>query len=209
MNNILKIASIRKSFSGNNVLEDISLECCYGDVIGISGKNGTGKSTFLKILCNLVEQDKGTVEYQGNKLINKKNITLINNNDRSFFWRLSVFNNLDYFLNANISDKQERKEQIENYLKLFNIEQLKDLKLNQLSSGQKTKVSLIRGLAKGANIILFDEVTSHLDHDSKLFLFEYIKTLPNKIIFWVSHNEEELDLLCTKIIYFQDNTHVK
>ena len=102
-----------------NILNDISFKINKGDIIGIVGHNGSGKTTLLKILFNLINEDSGNIllseDKDDYKEFIKKKASLINNNERSFFWRLSVASNIDFFnsLLNNPSSKKNIQEKID------------------------------------------------------------------------------------------------
>ena len=90
---MLKITNLSKSFGTMKVLEKISVTVDEGDILAVLGKNGTGKTTLLRLLADLVSKDFGSVTLNGNK-IKREDTSLITNNDRSFFWRLTCYENL-------------------------------------------------------------------------------------------------------------------
>lgn len=189
------------------VLNDISLHANAGDRIGIIGKNGSGKSTLLKILFGSLLPDKGTIELDGsnkNFLDNTKNFSLFNNNERSFFWRLSVKDNLSYF--TSLAGEESLKNAY-NLAERFGCTSILDMPFYSLSSGQKKIALLIRGLIKNPTILFFDEFTQSLDLKNKMLiknLLNEIKSDNKKIIFWVTHDLNELKNICNKIIYLNN-----
>ena len=171
------------------------------------GKNGSGKTTLLRILANLVTPDSGRILFNGRKL-KKGDCALINNNERSFFWRLSAYENLIYFAGMSGIQKEKIDLQIEELSRKFKIDSKLKEKFSSLSAGEKKKIGLIRILLRDQSVYLFDEVTSSLDNESKKILIEMLsdknKFGNNKIIFWVTHNLNELEGFCKSYLYLSD-----
>lgn len=221
----LYIDNISKSFNRTNslnwrtpskkILKNISIEANNGDVIGVIGSNGSGKSTLLKVIMGLISTDSGSI-YINNKAqdysqkINKY-AHCFNNNDRSFFWRLTVKENIDFFKNLDISyTSTKRSNEI---FHLLDIGDIYNSRFDTLSSGERKRVSLYRGLIKDPNIMLFDEFTDSLDISVKAKIIKRVKNLStykeNKIIFWVTHSFDELRELCNRVILLDKGSLVK
>lgn len=186
-------------------LEDVSFKLKEGDSLCILGKNGAGKSTLLKILVGLIDPDSGKVLVDGNYLRNgrSKAIGLVTSNERSFFWRLSILENLYFFAELNKIQSSEKKKKIDNFLDLFELSGKRDLKVMALSTGEKKKLSLIRTLLREPRIILFDEPTSSLDFQTSLDLITLIKDnyiSRNKIIIWCTHLINEVSMVGNKFL---------
>lgn len=197
--------------SRNEVLKDINLNLHAGDFIGIVGPNGSGKSTLLKLIFNLITPSSGHLLLDGSKKKYKKQIKSLacqfNNNDRSFFWRLTAMENIKFFSDVSMLDVSEIF--LDKLIKNLGIEKCMSKRFGILSSGEKKKIALLRGLIKSPKIMLFDEFTSSLDIRSKIKIIKNIKDLNTKdnIIIWVTHLPDELQL-CNKLLVL-DNGRVK
>ena len=185
-------------------LENLSFDIYQNDCIAILGKNGSGKSTLLRLIGNILTPDKGTIT------INNKEIdtSYISGNERSFFWRLTVFENLEFFSKIyGISDKKIKKD-VENILNKLGLSQFINTKFMSLSSGFKKRVSIARALIKNPDIFLFDETTASLDKTSKNQIMATVNDLrsrsENKIIMWATHDIDEALKICNKIILLED-----
>lgn len=205
---MLKINNLSKSFGNIKVLNQISFEADEGDILTLLGKNGTGKTTILRLLADLVSQDSGFITLNGTK-INRGDTSLITNNDRSFFWRLTSYENLRYFLGMSGLHTKSIDTSIQKFAELFGVENKLNFIFSSLSSGEKKKINLIRMLLKNQKIMLFDEVTTDLDLETRTILLDYLKKHSketNKIILWVTHNLDELDNFSNKYIFLEDST---
>ena len=204
---MLKINNLSKSFGNTKVLNQISFEADEGDVLAVLGKNGTGKTTILRLLANLVSQDSGSITLNGSK-INRGDTSLITNNDRSFFWRLTSYENLKYFLGMSGLHAKSINSSIQKLAILFGVENKLHILFSALSSGEKKKINLIRMLLKKQKVMLFDEVATDLDSETKEILVDYLRKLVKdnkKIILWVTHNLAELDNFSNKFILLEDS----
>ena len=204
---MLKINNLSKSFGNTKVLNQISFEADEGDILALLGKNGTGKTTILRLLADLVSQDSGSITLNGSKT-NRGDTSLITNNDRSFFWRLTSYENLRYFLGMSGLHTKSIDTSIQKFAELFGVENKLNSIFSSLSSGEKKKINLIRMLLKNQKIMLFDEVTTDLDLETRTILLDYLKKQSketNKIILWVTHNLDELDNFSNKYILLEDS----
>ena len=158
-------------------------------------------------MADLVSQDSGSITLNGSKT-NRGDTSLITNNDRSFFWRLTSYENLRYFLGMSGLHTKSIDTSIQKFAELFGVENKLNSIFSSLSSGEKKKINLIRMLLKNQKIMLFDEVTTDLDLETRTILLDYLKKQSketNKIILWVTHNLDELDNFSNKYILLEDS----
>lgn len=210
---MIQLKNINKSFSSYSsffskkdneykVLSNINIEIKNNEIFGIIGKNGIGKSTLLKIIFGSITPDSGEILFNGCEkkfLSHQKKFSLINNNDRSFFWRLTVEENLKYFSSLYKEDNNEVSDRIREHLM---IDDLMKKNFYSLSSGQKKKIMLYRGLLKNPEVIFFDEFTQSLDLPSKTEVERIILDLKQKYkktIIWITHDMNEIFDLCNSM----------
>lgn len=202
---MLSIKKISKSFDlkknkKNIVLKKFTKEIGLNTFNYIKGSNGSGKTTFFKILSGDILPDEGEILFNDHKLINS-DVAYIGTNDRSFYWRLSVFDNLTFFNNLFNSTDNINISLLMDELGIFN---LKDKKFMDLSQGQKQKVNICRGFLKKSKIMIFDEALSSTDQEFKktfkLKLEELLNQNKKIIVFWASHDSETIeDFMVNKI----------
>ena len=167
----IHVSHLKKNFGKLEVLKDVSMDICEGEVVVILGPSGSGKSTLLRCLNRLEESNGGEVIVDGHDLTDKKtNINKVRETVGMVFQHFNLFNNLDVMGNMMLAPVDLRKatkpEAKERALRLLDRVGLLDKASAypaQLSGGQKQRVAIARALAMNPDIMLFDEPTSALD----------------------------------------------
>ena len=204
------LKNIKKEYKKNIILEDVNIEFEDGNIYGFIGRNGSGKSLLLKLICGFIVPTAGQIIYD-DKILNKDIVVppstrcLIER--PQFIPTLSGYKNLE--LIANIK-KIITKEEIERSLKNVGLYEEKDKKYYKYSLGMKQKLGIAQVLMENPKIIILDEPFNGIDYESvnkikKLLLDEKEK---GKIIIISSHIKEDINELSNKIFEF-DNCKVK
>ena len=182
--NKISLKKISLSFNKRQILDDVSFNIREGEICGLLGPNGVGKSTIFNIIVGLVKPNYGDV------FINQKNVTEIPIYKRAIDFGLSivpqtggVFSNLTCLENLQaiseivLSNKDERSFRIEKMISKFELDSVKNTKAKYLSGGQRKKVSIAMSLMSNPKIILMDEPFQGLDIMSTRDLQETIVNL--------------------------------
>ncbi|MDH5523384.1 MAG: ABC transporter ATP-binding protein [Desulfobulbaceae bacterium] len=218
---VIELQNISKTFTERNwktflfrrprqtkALADISLTVDQGEIMGLLGPNGAGKTTLIKILATLVSPDQGTGHIAGYSLAEqssqiRKKIGLVSTNDRTFYWRLSGRDNLDFFATLYNLHGAAKKERIEQVLELTEMQHKADYRFMAYSAGQKQRLSIARAMLSEPEVLLLDEATASLDPIAARSLLDFTrKTLVNKekkTIIWCTHNLSEADEICDRL----------
>ena len=181
----IHVSHLKKSFGKLEVLKDVSMDICEGEVVVILGPSGSGKSTLLRCLNRLEESNGGEVIVDGHDLTDRKtNINKVRETVGMVFQHFNLFNNLDVMGNMMLAPVDLRKatkpEAKERALRLLDRVGLLDKASAypaQLSGGQKQRVAIARALAMNPDIMLFDEPTSALDPEMVGEVLEVMKQL--------------------------------
>ncbi len=184
------------------VLEDVSFSLDRGKILGILGPNGAGKTTLLKILATLILPDKGSVVINGCRAGAeddriKSFIGLVSSQERSFYWRLTGKQNLEFF--ADMYGLKNARDRIEYLFSLFDVD-YQDKRFDSYSAGMKQKFALMRGLLNDPELLLLDEPTRSLDFTTALNLRTLIKenlvAKKGKTVIFTTHNMDEAMDFC-------------
>lgn len=200
----IEIKNLSKTFKNNEVLSNINLNFESGNIYGLYGRNGAGKSVFLKILCGFYTPTSGEVLFNGINLDSQlkypKNLRALIEKP-SFFPDLTGFENLK--LLAKIQDKISDKE-ILNALEIVNLIDEKDKKYSKYSLGMKQKLGVAQVIMENPEIMVLDEAFNGIEQKTVEKLIEYFKSekTKGKIIIMSTHIKEDLMQMSDKIYYF-------
>lgn len=189
---MLELSLISKKFS-SEIFTHFSYKF-KNNIYFLKGENGSGKSTLLKIIKGIYIHDSGEINID-HDMNQKDDIVYIDSNSRTFFHRLTVKENLEYFLSLN--NKCSNKKIQDDLINLFNIKKLLYKKFSSLSQGQMQLVSLVRGLSSEPSIVLLDEAFSSLDDINKKIVFKYIVKFTSKkksLVIFTSHEDNHDDI---------------
>ncbi len=208
---MIEIIGLKKSFNNDQlVLDDINLKIDDNELIVIQGSSGIGKSTLLKMIAGLETIDEGKILIDGNDVENlspqKRGVAMIFQTN-ALFPHLSVYDNIAFGLSL-LFTKEEIIEKVNSTMRLLNIEELKNRKPHQLSSGQQQRVSLGRAVVRNAQIYLMDEPLANLDRKLKDEMIDLIKKVHHQmkaITIYVTHDETEARKLADRIIVLEKN----
>ena len=171
-NNIkVHVENLKKSFGRLEVLKDISMDICEGEVVVLLGPSGSGKSTFLRCLNQLEVATEGTIIVDGYNVTDKHtDINKVRENIGMVFQHFNLFPHMTVLENIMLAPvelkkmtKEEAREKGMQLLARVGMVEKADVYPPQLSGGQKQRVAIARALAMNPDVMLFDEPTSALD----------------------------------------------
>ncbi|MHA1991109.1 MAG: ABC transporter ATP-binding protein [Candidatus Hodarchaeales archaeon] len=209
LSNVIELKNIEKSYEKNEQLVEairgVSLEIRENEIFALLGPNGAGKTTLLRIIVGLLKPDKGEVSIFGKKVDTnrneiKKRLGIIPQS-LVFYPDLTVEENLQFITGIYDIPNDEAEERIEELLKTVGlIEKRKSIARN-LSGGLQRRLNLILGLIHNPTIVLCDEPTPGLDPQSRIVVWDLIKSLPEqgKTVILTTHFMEEADRLSNRI----------
>lgn len=207
----IEIHNAKKTIKNKVILNNINLNLEKGNVYGLIGHNGSGKTMLLRAISGLITLDSGYIKINNtlvelNKPLPVKVGILIEN--VKFYDDLTGFENLKFLssINNEISD-----DVINTYLKKFDLLKENNKKAKEYSLGMMQKLAIIQAIMEDQSLILLDEPTNGLDRNSVEIFNEQIKELKDKgkTIILVSHNDSEIKELCDEIIEISDGVITK
>lgn len=204
--NIVQVNHLTKKFGQFTAVNDISFSISEGEIVGLLGPNGAGKTTTIRIILTLIIPESGQINIFGKDLflnreeiLKKVNFTFVNN---LMGGRLTVNEMLIFF--AKLYEVSDYRVKIDELLNRFEINQFKNKKTRELSSGELSRVALCKALLNNPEILFLDEPTASLDPDMADKTRELIKEIQKQYgmtILYTSHNMHEVEEICDRIIF--------
>lgn len=202
---VVKIENLVKRYKELIALDHFSLDIKEGEIFGLLGPNGSGKTTTINCLLSLLSFDKGTIEIFGEKMTPtnykiKKQIGIIMQNV-AVFSELTVYENIDYFCGLYIKDKNTRKQYVQEAIEFTDLQDFVKFYPKKLSGGLLRRLNIACGIAHKPKLIILDEPTVAVDPQSRNKILEGIAELNRNgaTIIYTSHYMEEVEQLCTRI----------
>ncbi|MDP4088461.1 MAG: ABC transporter ATP-binding protein [Bacillota bacterium] len=202
---VIKVKNLVKRYDDLIALDHFNLEVNEGEVFGLLGPNGSGKTTAINCILSLLKYDKGTIEVYGKPMSPdaydiKRNIGIIMQNV-AVFEELTVYENIDYFCGMYVSDKSKRRELVEEAIEFVGLKDFRKFYPKKLSGGLLRRLNIACGIAHKPKLIILDEPTVAVDPQSRNNILEGIQRLNKEgaTIVYTSHYMEEVEEICTRI----------
>ena len=167
---LVELKKISISFGKRQILDDISFNINQGEILGMLGPNGVGKSTIFNLITGLVKPDYGSINFEG---INATNYPIYLRTSKfkigyvpqhgGYFHDLTLLDNLKAIGEILIKEKKERESKINEFIAKFELDSLRDIKAKFLSGGQKKKLVIALALLGNPKVLLLDECFAALD----------------------------------------------
>ena len=177
-----------------------------GEIFGLLGPNGSGKTTTINCILSLLTYDQGDVRIFGKKMTStsydlKREIGVVMQNV-AVFDEMTVYENIDYFCGLYIRDKETRKQYVEDAIAFVELQDYKKFLPKKLSGGLLRRLNIACGIAHKPKLIFFDEPTVAVDPQSRNKILEGIVELNKKgaTIIYTSHYMEEVEQICSRIL---------
>lgn len=202
---MIKIENLVKRYGQLVALDHLNLEVHEGEIFGLLGPNGSGKTTAISCLLALLKYDKGIIEVFGKKMTPdnyeaKKQIGVVLQNV-AVFEEMNVRENIDYFCGLYVKEKDRRKALVEEAIAFVGLEEYTKMRPKQLSGGLLRRLNIACGIAHQPRLIIMDEPTVAVDPQSRNKILEGIMELNRKgaTIIYTSHYMEEVEQICSRI----------
>ena len=202
---MIHIENLVKRYGDLVALNHLSLDIHEGEIFGLLGPNGSGKTTAINCLLSLLKYDKGTIEIFGQPMTPdnyqaKQQIGIVLQNV-AVFDELTVYENIDYFCGLYVSDKKKRKKLVDDAVRFVGLEDYCKMRPKKLSGGLLRRLNIACGIAHKPRLIIMDEPTVAVDPQSRNKILEGIQKLnvQGSTIIYTSHYMEEIEQICTRI----------
>ncbi|WP_432664416.1 ABC transporter ATP-binding protein [Wukongibacter baidiensis] len=202
MEHILKIDGLTKKYFNKVALDEISISFDKGKIYGLLGPNGSGKTTFMKIVAGLHKQTSGNVLVKGRPLSyrTKSDVVFMPTEDFLYPW-MKIKTLIKYFSDMYSDFDSKRANEL---IKEFELNQ--DSKISELSTGLKGRVKVALTISRNASIYMFDEPLNGLDPISREMILRLISETfnENKVIIVSSHLVSELETCLDEVIFLKN-----
>lgn len=203
---IVNAQNLVKRYGELVALDHFSLQVEEGEILGLLGPNGSGKTTAINCILSLLDYDRGTIELFGQPMrpdaYNLKQQIGIVMQDVAVFDELTVQENIDYFCGLYVPDKKRRRALVEEAIAFTGLESHRKFRPKKLSGGLLRRLNIACGIAHKPRLIFFDEPTVAVDPQSRNSILEGIKKLNREgaTVVYTSHYMEEVEQLCSRIV---------
>ena len=196
---VLDVKNLIFRRNSKTILHVDNIKFHYGDIVGVIGENGIGKSTFAKIVCGLCRENAGEFRKKDKRFIYRnrlKESLLIMQEVNCQLFTDSVYDEI--LLTSKIKDKNV----IDDWINDMDLKNISERNPHTLSGGQKQRVIILSALLSDKKILFFDEPTSGLDYRNMMIVAKNIKKVKeeNRLILIISHDTEFLESVCDTVI---------
>ena len=202
---MVHMENLVKRYGDLTALNHLELDIREGEIFGLLGPNGSGKTTAISCLLSLLKYDRGEIKIFGEEMNPdsyklKEQIGIVLQNV-AVFDELTVQENIDYFCGLYIQDRKRRKELVEDAIEFTGLEDFRKMYPKKLSGGLLRRLNIACGIAHKPRLIIMDEPTVAVDPQSRNKILEGIQTLNHQgsTIIYTSHYMEEVEQICTRI----------
>lgn len=206
MRKMIEIRELSKAYKDNVLFQDMDFDVARGGIYGIIGKNGSGKSVLLKMICGLVLPDDGTIEVAGNAVEDGKfpqNIGVILD-CAGFLPQCSGIENLSII--AKVRNKIGKRE-LDDVMRKVGLDPALKVKVGKYSLGMKQRLALAQAIMEKPELLILDEPMNAIDAETVVEMRQLLKKLnieDGVTILMTSHNHEDIEDMCTDVYEITD-----
>lgn len=203
---VVNVENLVKRYDELLALDHFNLLIEEGEVFGLLGPNGSGKTTAINCILGLLTYDKGTISLFGEPMSPlrydlKRKIGVVPQNV-AVFDELTVRENIDYFCSLYVPDRTERKSLVNDAIEFVGLEEFTRTRPKKLSGGLLRRLNIACGIAHRPQLAFFDEPTVAVDPQSRASILDGIKEMNRQgmTVVYTSHYMEEVEEICTRIM---------
>ena len=212
--NALEVRDLTKRFGDFVAVNGLSFNVSRGEIVGLLGVNGAGKTTVMNMLLGLVTPTSGSIEALGMDMPKDRVEILKRTNFSSAYTQLPgnllVWQNLKVF--GHLYGVPGLKKKVNELLEHFQISHLKDRVTGRLSAGEATRVNLCKSLLNNPDLLLLDEPTASLDPDVADLVRKAIREIQSErgiSVLYTSHNMRDIEEVCDRVIFIHSGRIVR
>ncbi|MFT6398497.1 MAG: ABC-2 type transport system ATP-binding protein [Bradymonadia bacterium] len=188
-------------------LQSVDLAVSPGEVVGLLGPNGSGKTTIMRCAAGVLSPSHGSIRIAGASPIEARGeVGLVLRDDRTFHHRLSGWENLRLFARLQRLPERLAKTRIEDALTAADLNEVAERTYRTYSAGMRQRLSFARALLAEPKLLLLDEATTGLDPGVRQHFVEVVKTLVNERdvgVLWATHDLHEAEEVCDRLLLMQ------
>lgn len=211
---VIEVENLVKRYKELVALDHFNLTIQEGEIFGLLGPNGSGKTTAISSILSLLRYDKGRIRVFGKEMRpdsydSKREIGVVLQNV-AVFDELTVYENIDYFCGLYVKDKKTRKRYVEEAIQFVELDEFRKFYPKKLSGGLLRRLNIACGIAHKPKLIFFDEPTVAVDPQSRNRILEGILELNKNgaTIVYTSHYMEEVEQICSRIAIMDKGQNV-
>ena len=201
--------SLRRPFhrpKSTKAVDGVDLHVRRGELFGLVGPNGAGKTTLIKLLCTLIVPTAGTARVMNLELSQeteiKSKVGLVVSDERSFYWRLTARQNLEFFATMVGIEDSSLSQRVSEVLEAVELSSVADRRFSNFSTGMRQRLAIARGLLHRPQLLFMDEPTRSLDPNATGHLHQLIHALVQRegmTVLLTTHNLTEVEALCDRV----------
>lgn len=206
MTDIVHVENLVKRYDDLIALDHFNLNIAPGEIFGLLGPNGSGKTTSINCILQLLAYDKGTIELFGEPMTPtrydlKRRIGVVPQ-QVAVFDELTVRENIDYFCSLYVNDRKRRRALVDEAIDFVGLGDFAKFRPGKLSGGLARRLNIACGIAHKPELIFFDEPTVAVDPQSRNAILEGIQNMNRQgsTVVYTSHYMEEVEEICTRIM---------
>lgn len=203
---VIKVSNLVKRYGDLVALDHLALTVMEGEIFGLLGPNGSGKTTAINCILSLLKFDNGEIEIFDKPMSPeaydiKRHIGVVMQNV-AVYNELTVYENIDYFCGLYIEDKALKKKRVEEAIEFVGLQEFSKFYPKKLSGGLLRRLNIACGIAHKPKLIFMDEPTVAIDPQSRNKILEGILELNRQgaTIVYTSHYMEEVEHICSRIM---------
>ncbi len=206
MADIVRVENLVKRYGDLLALDHLNLRIAQGEIFGLLGPNGSGKTTSINCILQLLTYDKGTIELFGEPMRParydlKRRIGVVPQ-QVAVFEELTVRENIDYFCSLYVDDRARRRRLVDEAIEFVGLGDYERFRPKKLSGGLARRLNIACGVAHKPELIFFDEPTVAVDPQSRNSILDGICRLRDEgaTVVYTSHYMEEVERICSRIM---------